>query len=394
VDYPAGTLDVAAVAMGDFNRDGKLDLALTNPSGDTVSVLLGNGDGTFQTAVTYATGNSGDHPSAVNAADFNGDGKLDLAVTNLNAKTVAIFLGNGDGTFTLNGSYSTTAGLFIGPSAMTTGDFNGDGKVDLAITDQSDNSVSILVGNGDGTFTFQSPLEFTTGNFADGVAAGDFNGDGRLDVAVANYTDSTVSVMLQAPHVLLAPSALAFGNVATGTSSSASVVSLTNDGSAALTISNIAIGGANPGDFSQNNNCPMSPSMLAAGSNCTINVTFTPTQAGDRSATLSITDNASGSPQMVNLTGSGFLAPPTSLTANATAGSGSVALAWGASPSAVSGYNVYRSTSSGTGYTQIASVPTTSFTDTVPSGTYYYVVTAVDASANQSAYSNEASAID
>ena len=392
VDYPAGTSDVAAVTTGDFNGDGKLDLALTNPSSDTVSVLLGNGDGTFQAAVTYATGNSGNHPIAVNAADFNGDGKLDLAVTNLNAKNVAILLGNGDGTFQSRVTYPTTTGASNGPSAMTTGDFNGDGKVDLAITDQNDNSVSILLGNGNGTF--QSPQEFTTGNFAAGVAAGDFNGDGRLDVAVANHNDNTVSVMLQAPHVLLAPSALAFGNVATGTSSSASVVTLTNDGSAALTISNIAIGGANPGDFSQNNNCPMSPSTLAAGSNCTINVTFTPTQAGARSATLSITDNASGSPQMVNLTGSGFIAPPTNLTANAAAGSGSVALAWSASPSAVGGYNVYRSTVSGGGYAQIASVPTTNFTDTVPSGTYYYVVTAVDASANQSAYSNEAYATD
>src|SRR4029077_18517466 len=161
-----------------------------------------------------------------------------------------------------NGSYSTTAGSSIGPSAMTTGDFKGDGKVDLAITDQGDNSVSILVGNGDGTFTFQAALEFATGTFATGVAAGDFNGAGRLDVAVANYGDNTVSVMLQAPHVHLAPSALAFGNVTTGTSSSPSVVTLTNDGSAALIISNIAIGGANPGDFSQNNNCPMSPNTL------------------------------------------------------------------------------------------------------------------------------------
>jgi hypothetical protein len=395
VPYQAGTVDVAAVAIGDFNGDGKLDLALTNPSSDTVSVLLGNGDGTFQAAVTYATGNSGDHPIAVNAADFNGDGKLDLAVTNLNARTVAILLGSGDGTFQPQVSYSTTGGAMIGPSAMTTGDFNGDGKVDLAITDQDDNSVSILVGNGDGTFTFQAPLEFTTGNFADGVAAGDFNGDGRLDVAVANYSDNTVSVMLQAPHVHLAPSPLAFGSVTTGTSSSASVVTLTNDGSAALTISNIAIGGANPGDFSQNNNCPMSSNTLAAGANCTINVTFTPTLTGARSATLSITDNAGDSPQTVTISGTGLPLPPTSLVANATSGSGMVSLTWTASTSnTVMGYNVYRSTTSGGPYTKVAPLVATPYTDTVASGTYYYVVTAVDASADESAHSNEAFATD
>jgi hypothetical protein len=200
VPYQAGTVDVATVATGDFNGDGKLDLALTNPSSDTVSVLLNNGDGTFPTTgpVTYSTGNSGDHPVAVSAVDLNGDSKLDLAVTNLMGKTVAILLGNGDGTFLPKVAYPTTNGASSGPNAMTTGDFNADGKVDLAITEQSINRVSILLGNGDGTF--QSPLEFSTGNFAAGVAAGDFNGDNRLDLAVANQTDSTVSVMLHLPQ--------------------------------------------------------------------------------------------------------------------------------------------------------------------------------------------------
>jgi hypothetical protein len=214
VDYPAGTTDVAAVATGDFNGDHKLDLALTNPSSDTVSVLLGNGDGSFQAAVPYVTGNSGDHPIAVSAVDLNGDGKLDLAVTNLNARTVAILLGNGDGTFQPRVSYPTTTGAFIGPSAMTTGDFNGDGKVDLVMTDQHDNTVSVLLGNADGTF--QSPLEFTAGNVNNvvaGVAAGYFNGDGRLDLAVANLTDGTVSVMLHLPQP---PTNLVVTNVASG----------------------------------------------------------------------------------------------------------------------------------------------------------------------------------
>jgi hypothetical protein len=397
-DYPAviagaGTLDVADVALGDFNGDGKLDLAVTNPSTDQVSILLGNGDGTFQNPVSYSTGAAGSHPIAVNAADFNNDGILDLAVTNLNAKNVAIFLGNGDGTFKPQVSYSTTGGTIIGPSAMTTGDFNGDGIVDLAITDQHDNSVSILLGNGDGTF--QKPLEFATGNLSAGVAAGDFNGDGRLDVAVANFSSYTVSVMLQ-PQVLLVPSALPFGSVAEGASTPAAV-SLTNNGPGALTISSIAFGGANPGDFTEKDNCPTSPSTLAAELSCTITVTFAPTATGARNATLIVTYPGTGSPQMVNLTGSGFVAAPGNLTANAVAGSGSVTLGWSASPSAAGGYNVYRSTTSGayTSSNKIASaVATTSYTDSgLTSGTtYYYVVTAVDGSGNESVFSNEASA--
>jgi hypothetical protein len=210
VDYPAGTTDVATVATGDFNGDGKLDLALTNPSSDTVSVLLGNGDGTFQAAAAYATGNSGDHPIAVSAVDFNGDGKPDLAVTNLNANTVAILLNKADGTGTFQPrtTYPTSIGANSAPDAMTTGDFNGDGIVDLAIAEQSNNRVSILLGNGNGSF--QNPLEFTTGNFGSGIVAGDFNGDERLDLAVANHGDNTISVLSHMPQP---PTNLAVTNV-------------------------------------------------------------------------------------------------------------------------------------------------------------------------------------
>jgi len=200
VDYAAvpdaaATKDAAGLALGDFNRDGKLDLVVANPGNNTVSVLLGSGDGTFQAPVAYATGN---HPINFGVADLNGDGNLDLAVANLNDNTVSILLGNGDGTFKAQVSYPTTSGSVSGPTAMATGDFNGDGKVDLAITNGGDNTVSILLGKGDGTL--QAPLEFATGNVAAGVAAGDFNGDGRLDVEVADLNANTVSIMLQRPE--------------------------------------------------------------------------------------------------------------------------------------------------------------------------------------------------
>jgi FG-GAP-like repeat len=211
--YAVGATDLANVATGDFNGDGKLDLALTSPSDDNVSVALGNGDGTFGTSVPYTTGNSGDHPIPVSAVDLNGDGKLDLVVGNENASTVAILIGNGDGTFQPKVTYPANNGVFRGPVSMVAGDFDGDGKVDLAIANQLQNSVSILLGNGDGTV--QNPLGFPTAglsaaDFTAGLAAGDFNGDGRPDFATANFTLGSVSVLLHLPQP---PTNLAATNV-------------------------------------------------------------------------------------------------------------------------------------------------------------------------------------
>src|SRR5262249_41496754 len=180
--YLVGTSDLAGLTTGDFNGDHKLDLAVTSPTSDMVFVLVNNGVGTFAPPMSYSTGNPLAHPVAVAAVDLNSDSKLDLAVANLNAKTVAIFLGNGDGTFQAAVPYSTTTGS-IGPDAIATGDFDGDGKTDLAISEQDNNTVSILLGNGNGSL--QNPLEFSAGNVALSVAAGDFNRDGRLDLAVA-----------------------------------------------------------------------------------------------------------------------------------------------------------------------------------------------------------------
>jgi hypothetical protein len=176
-----------AIAVGDFNGDGKLDLAVANAYDGTVSVLLGNGDGTFQTQVTYAVGNA---PVAITVGDFNGDGKLDLAVANYGDNTVSVLLGKGDGTF----QTQTTYNVGSAPWGIIIGDFNGDGKLDLAIANSNDNTVSVLLGNGDGTFKTQ--VAYAVGNYPDGVSVGDFNGDGKLDLAVANGNDNTVSVLL------------------------------------------------------------------------------------------------------------------------------------------------------------------------------------------------------
>ena len=116
--------------------------------------------------------------------DFNGDGFLDLAVANRTDNTVSILIGNGDGTFQAQVTYPTGAV----PTSAIVGDFNGDGVLDLAVTDTDDNTVSILIGNGDGSF--QAEVAYATGNDPESVVVGDFNGDGALDLAVANYGGS------------------------------------------------------------------------------------------------------------------------------------------------------------------------------------------------------------
>ncbi len=282
VSYPVGQVPFA-IASGDLNGDGKPDLVVPNQSSNTVSVLLGNGDGTFQAAMNFA---GMPCPRSVAIGDFNGDGKPDLVVPNVNGGNIVVLLGNGDGTFragqhfaTNGGGYSVVAGDFNGdgkldiavgdrqrcqraagqrrrhlpesarvtsaassslspsrwgtstatasptwpwrtcraaPSAccwatatapsrrpstsppscfkLVIGDFNGDGKLDIVTANYNGDSVSVLLGNGDGTF--QAAQTFAIGADAEYVAAGDFNGDGKLDLAVPNTSENTVSVLL------------------------------------------------------------------------------------------------------------------------------------------------------------------------------------------------------
>jgi hypothetical protein len=185
VDYTVG-LQPEYVAAGDFNGDGKPDLAVSNLKSNTVSVLINNGDGTFQSHVDYSTLAA---PGPIITGDFNGDGKLDLVVISNGGSTGSLLLGNGDGTFQSQLTISMTSGTY----ALVSGDFNGDGKLDLAVTTQTGPGL-VLLGNGDGTF--QAPMDFADGLDFGLPSAGDFNGDGKLDLAVGGADGFVASILL------------------------------------------------------------------------------------------------------------------------------------------------------------------------------------------------------
>jgi hypothetical protein len=197
VTYDSGGYDAESVAVADVNGDGVPDLIVANECGASefcyagaVGILLGNGDGTFQTAVSYLSG--GYAAVSVAVADVNGDGKLDLLAVNSEG-SVGVLLGNGNGTFQSAITYGTGG---YGAGSVSIADVNGDGHLDLVVANLCLNEdpngacnglgeVGLLLGNGDGTF--QSPTIFSSGAyFAFSVAIADVNGDGHLDLVVAN----------------------------------------------------------------------------------------------------------------------------------------------------------------------------------------------------------------
>ncbi len=344
--------NASGTVTGDFNGDGKLDLAVVNKAGGNVAILLGRGDGTFLRRSTVMVGSQ---PNSVAVGDFNGDGRLDLAVVNSGSNAVSILLGNGNGTFSLKSSPSTGAS----PYGVVASDFNGDGRVDLAITNTCGNapscnppafgSVTVLLGLGDGTFT-SSSVVLTGYTNPRGIAAGDFNGDGKVDLVVTGVSESDGLVLrgngkgqfaspVSAPHaatgeyvvtgdfnqdgrldfainnsypvqgnlqviveeqipVAFYPAVLTFPAQTVGTTSAPKTMKFTNVGIKPLHISKTEVGGF----FAGSSDCP---ATLAVGASCTFTITFTPGFVGVTGGGASVTDDALGEVQIVSLVGRG-----------------------------------------------------------------------------------------
>lgn len=180
----------AAITTGDWNSDGKIDLATADYSvAGTVTVLLGNGNGTFRSATQYAVGV---YPADIVAGDWNGDGVADLAVSNSYSSTISVLIGKGDGAFGTAVAYPCMSW----PASLVTADFNGDGKADLAAA--SSNGITVLLGKGDGTFQNGTSFDLgdAFGNVLDGLVTGDWNHDGRIDIAVSRYYSGNIEVRL------------------------------------------------------------------------------------------------------------------------------------------------------------------------------------------------------
>jgi len=369
VNYPAGSMPPLLMAVADFNRDGKLDIALFSTEYNAtslLSILFGNGDGSFQSPTAY-TLNFGSQTQLF-VGDLNRDGSLDLVFDDASGDSnagVYIAFGNADGTFNIPQRVVTLGGLEVRAVA----DLNGDGKLDLAVANQPtpDFFISTVFGNGDGTFqpivnyptdyetpagplvadvngdaipdlvftrynglpnsaisslsvdygnvggTFQSQVNFPVSINSESpswVGTGDFNGDGKVDALMVSDTGiaspfpAALLFFVQGafPAITLSAPGLTFGVQAVGTTSSAQAITLTNTGLATLDLSGSTITGTNAGDFAES--ATTCGATLAVNGSCQISVTFTPLGYGTRSALLQISGNALGGPQNISLTGS------------------------------------------------------------------------------------------
>ena len=203
VAYPlSGRLVAFGIAVADVNNDDKPDLLATiGPSG-TVTVRLGNGDGTFQGITSYSTGYLSS-PSGVTAADVTNDGHLDLLVANSSTSTIGVFVGTSSGIFQPMVAYSTGSGS--GPYEVKAADINGDGRLDLLTANHTNNSASVLLGTSTGTFGAATSYSMGSGYSPVAIAVADANADGKPDLFLNNSTNNTIGVLLSTSSSVFQP---------------------------------------------------------------------------------------------------------------------------------------------------------------------------------------------
>jgi uncharacterized protein (TIGR03437 family) len=314
--YPINGLQTSSIVAVDFNGDGKLDLAvplMPDASGQGhIAVLLGHGDGTFGTPSNTA---AGPFPFYLATGDFNSDGKNDLAVTSSSASgsgagNVLVLLGKGDGTFAPAVSYP----VGLAPATIVAADFNGDGKLDLAALDAElgiVNKLWVLLGNGDGTF--QTAVSTATATSAGYLSYADLNHDGKLDALIADQNASDMAVLMgngdgtfQPPTLYLA----AAQPVSVG-------IQPLGDGNTALFLGDAASGSIAIGFAAPDGTVGMPPLQSIGQSTAAI---ATGDLNGDSQPDLVISDPVAGNLEVLLATGMGQFGSPATYSAGSTPG--------------------------------------------------------------------------
>jgi len=266
------------IAAGDFNDDGVDDLAYTTWAGQ-VLMYEGDGDGTFTEAGRFGPTCGCQSPWGVTAADLNGDGRDDVVATMRFEDQVAVYIAQPDGSFVRGQRFDVPLadGWNPNPYAVSAKDMNGDEVPDLLVGNYLNDTGTVFVGRGDGTFDYAELLATADSFMPHGTFIGDFNGDGRPDPSIAGQSGDVAIYLNQGnPGQVPAPTSLDFGNQASGTESAAKTITLNNeDGLALLRVSDVSIGGGESGDFQiTGGDCLAGP--VPVGNSCQVRVAFTP----------------------------------------------------------------------------------------------------------------------